>query len=249
MNQQVGSLSKAHPAAARKMVLIIDDDASYCQKLAKYLRSQGLECEYVCDPHVALDRLKNQCFSVVTLDVRMSPISGFQVLTQIRSFSSVPILMITACRTEPDLVRGLNAGADDYVSKAASLRELLARVDALLRRGGHQACLADWTPADFQVDQLRISYREQCAYLADLPIELTQVEFWLLFSLARNAGTVLTRKQLTTALGAVGVSLSDGAINVHIYSLRQKLAHRAGSLRYIHTFRGAGYKFMPPPHA
>jgi DNA-binding response OmpR family regulator len=248
MELELRSLADAHQAAAREPVLIIDDDERFCRLLGKYLAPHGFEVAWTGEAVDALEQVRHGSFSGVILDVLLPRANGFQVLREIRAFSSVPILMITACTDVADRVMGLETGADDYIPKNSSYREVLARLRALIRRA-QITPLESGEPADLVIGRLRVSLRARCAYLSGRAVALTNLEFKLLARLARSQGGVLTRDQLISEVSDEHVPLNGNAINVHISTLRKKLGEDAGSPLYIHTVRGVGYKLAPPAPA
>jgi DNA-binding response OmpR family regulator len=201
-------------------VLLVDDDARLRQLLASYLKDNGVLVTEASDGLTALETLRRQTFDAVVLDIMMPGIDGVEVLRRMRQSDTTPVLMLTARGDETDRVVGLEVGADDYVTKPFSPRELLARLRAVLRRTSGSA--------EFKAGL------GGAAELEGKPVELTGLEFDLLQVLIRRAGRVVTREALmeATARGAI----NDRAIDVHISHLRQKL----GTDR-IRTVRGVGY--------
>jgi DNA-binding response OmpR family regulator len=234
------------PSNATQSVLVVDDDARYCRLLGAYLAPHGFDVAWTREGAEAVERVRSTSFSSVILDVLLPGVNGFHVLRKIRAISTVPILMVTACTEEADRVMGLENGADDYVSKTTSPREVLARLRALIRRA-HVSSLEATQHADLVVGELKIDFRGRNVQVAGKPVALTQIEFDLLASLARCLGGVLSREQLITALWADHPPQQGNAINVHISMLRKKLGDDAEQPLYIHTVRGIGYKLVGPP--
>ena len=171
---------------------------------------------------------------------------GFDVLKQIRRTSDVPVLMLTARGDEADRIVGLELGADDYLPKTFSTRELLARLRAVVRRSARTTVKADAPEQDVVVGALRINPGSRTVILRDEPISLTPVEFDLLISLAKAKGRVKSREQLLEEIRDRNYDVFDRSIDVHISCLRKKLGDDPKTPRYIRTLRAAGYLFINP---
>ena len=217
-------------------ILLIDDDARLFDLLATYLRQNGMEVEGAPDGARGLLALSSGTFDVVLLDVMMPGLNGLETCKRIRAKSNVPLIMLTAKGDETDRVVGLEMGADDYVAKPFSPRELLARVRAVLRRANPHAFGERLVVADIVVD---IAGRE--ARLGDRAIELTGLEFDLLVALARRAGKVISRETLLAEAGRSDITVGERTIDVHISHLRQKLGDDPRTPVRIRTVRGVGY--------
>jgi DNA-binding response OmpR family regulator len=218
-------------------VLLVDDDARLRQLLASYLKDNGVLVTEASDGLTALETLRRQTFDAVVLDIMMPGIDGVEVLRRMRQSDTTPVLMLTARGDETDRVVGLEVGADDYVTKPFSPRELLARLRAVLRRTSGSAEFKaglGGAAERLQDGDLSLDIGARSVTLEGKPVELTGLEFDLLQVLIRRAGRVVTREALmeATARGAI----NDRAIDVHISHLRQKL----GTDR-IRTVRGVGY--------
>jgi DNA-binding response OmpR family regulator len=182
--------------------------------------------------------------------VMLPGMDGFEVLKQLRRKSDVPVLMLTARGDEADRIVGLEIGADDYVPKNFSTRELLARLRAVTRRAARSpAGQGDAPEADVVVGPLRIQPASRTALLRDEPLTLTPVEFDLLLCLARARGRVKTREQLLDAICERNYDVFDRSIDVHISALRKKLDDDPKSPRFIRTLRSAGYMLIDPDAA
>jgi DNA-binding response OmpR family regulator len=175
-------------------------------------------------------------------------IDGFEVLRQMRAFSRVPVLMLTGRGAEEDLIAGLDRGADDYLPKTSSARELTARIRAVLRRASIQASeeekREDRPREEIVVGDLKLIPETRQAYLDRRPIELTPVEFAILTYLAQHKGRIRSREQLLEAVRERRFALFDRSIDVHIASLRKKLGDDARSARFIRTIRNVGYMLV-----
>ncbi|HWY26240.1 MAG TPA: response regulator transcription factor, partial [Nevskia sp.] len=185
----------------------------------------------------------------VVLDVMMPRVNGFEMLKLLRQTSQLPVLMLTARGGDEDRIQGLEGGADDYVPKTASSRELLARIRALLRRAAAAAAPAE-PQREIAIGELRIDGSARRATLGGAPLSLTPVEFDLLLALARYRGNVRSREQLMEQVRDREFEVFDRSIDVHVASLRRKLADDPRSPRFIRTIRTVGYMLVdaaPPP--
>ncbi len=228
-------------------LLVIDDDVKLCRLLGDYLNPLGYEVVASHTGPDGLERALDGSFAAVILDVMLPGMNGVDVLRELRRRSQVPVLMLTALGDEPDRIVGLEMGADDYLPKHFSSRELLARLRAVLRRSLVTAQLNEpaQSPA-IHVGELWMEMEARTAALGDKPLSLTPVEFELLASLARSAGRVRTREQLLLEVADRDFESFDRAIDVHISSLRRKLGDDPRAPRYIETVRGAGYRMRKP---
>ena len=215
-------------------ILLIDDDHRLHELLASYLRQNGMEVVGAKDGGEGLRLLEAGGFDAVLLDVMMPGLDGLQVCKRIRQKSTIPLLMLTAKGDETDRVVGLEMGADDYVPKPFSPRELLARLRAVLRRARPEAFTEKLLVADLVID---LAGREVSTQ--GKTIDLTGLEFDLLVALARRAGKVISRDKLLSEAGRADVVVGERTVDVHISHLRQKLGDEAG--RRIRTVRGVGY--------
>jgi len=232
------------PSTAR--LLLVDDDLKFCKLLTGYLESQGFVIGVAHDGAAALRLAKAATWDLMVLDVMMPGIDGCEVLSLLRRGSAVPVLMLTGRGTENDLVRGLDAGADDYLPKTASARELLARIKALLRRSAVKAAAADMPATALEVGGLRIDPEARSVEVDGKPVALTAIEYGLLVSLVRHKGRVRSRDQLLQEASDRRFENFDRSVDVHIASLRRKLGDDSRSARFIRTVRAAGYLFVDP---
>ncbi|HTV52457.1 MAG TPA: response regulator transcription factor [Steroidobacteraceae bacterium] len=237
-------------AAQPRSVLLIDDDQKLTRLLAGYLQAQGFEVSVAYDGASGIARARGGQWDLIVLDVMLPRIDGFEVLKQIRGFSSIPVLMLTGRGAEEELVAGFEGGADDYLSKTASARELLVRIRALLRRAALKASeekrLGDARQAPLQVGALQIDLDARTAHLQGRPLALTNVELELLASLMRHSGRVRSREQLMQEVRDRRFEIFDRSIDVHVSSLRRKLGDDSRAARYIRTVRGIGYMLADP---
>lgn len=223
-------------------VLLIDDDVRLYELLASYLEQNGFTVTCVADGPKGLAALAGGSFDAVLLDVMMPGMDGLEVCKRIRAKSQVPVLMLTAKGDETDRVVGLELGADDYIAKPFSPRELLARLRAVLRRSNPEGASERINVGEIGIDvpsrQVTVSGKE---------VELTGVEFDILLALARRPGRVVAREALLSEAGRGDVSVSDRTVDVHISHLRQKLDDDPKSPRRIKTVRGVGYVLAKDP--
>jgi DNA-binding response OmpR family regulator len=217
-------------------VLIVDDDVRLYQLLAEYLGQNGVTTEHARDGHLGLVAIERGTFDAVLLDIMMPGMSGLEVLRRVREKYAVPLLMLTAKGDETDRVVGLELGADDYISKPFSPRELLARLRAVLRR------------IQPELGQERISVRDISVEMGsrevrrgDERVELTGLEFDLLVALMRRAGRVVPRGRLLAEAGRDDVTVSERTVDVHISHLRKKIGDDPKNPTIIKTVRGVGY--------
>jgi two-component system OmpR family response regulator len=217
-------------------VLLIDDDARLYELLAQYLGQNGLSLQHAPDGGRGLAALEAGTFDAVLLDVMMPGMDGLEVCKRIRTKSRIPVLMLTAKGDETDRVVGLELGADDYLPKPFSPRELLARLRAVLRRSQPDALTERLAAGGVTID---VAGRE--VTYEGRRVELTGLEFDLLVALVRRAGRVIPREALLGEAGRSDVVVSERTVDVHISHLRQKLGDDPP--RLIRTVRGVGYVF------
>jgi len=230
----------------RARLLIIDDDTKLCRLTKDYLEPMGYAVELAHTGPEGAERAIAEHWSAVVLDVMLPGLDGFEVLKRIRAQSSVPVLMLTSRGEEPDRIVGLEMGADDYLPKTFSPRELLARLRAVTRRSIQSSQTPEDTELELAVGALHLNLGARVAVLDDKPLDLTPVEFDLLQSLARARGRVKSREQLLDEIRARDYDVFDRSIDVHISALRKKLGDDAKEPRFIKTVRSAGYMFLKP---
>lgn len=238
----MNSDSPALPGRTR--LLMIDDDKKLCRLVATYLGPLGFDVTAVHTGPAGVERATaaSETWHAVLLDVMLPGLDGFEVLKKIRAHSSVPILMLTARGDETDRIVGLEVGADDYLPKTFSTRELLARLRAVLRRSAATAAApAVPVPTEIVVGELRVNTDARSVALGATPLVLTPVEFDLLASLVKARGRVKTREALLDECRDRNYDVFDRSIDVHISALRKKLGDDAKTPRYIRTVRSAGY--------
>lgn len=227
-------------------VLIIDDDRKLCRLIRDYLSPMGYSVESVHTGPEGVDRATAGPWQAVILDLMLPGMDGFEVLKRIRARSEVPVLMLTARGDEADRIVGLEIGADDYLPKTFSTRELLARLRAVTRRSTRSTATDDSATEEIRVGLLRIMPETRTAVLDDRPLDLTPVEFDLLTSLAKAKGRVRSREALLEEIRDRNYDVFDRSIDVHISALRRKLEDDPKEPRFIRTYRGAGYMLINP---
>lgn len=227
-------------------VLVIDDDQKLCRLIRDYLAPMGYEVEAVHTGPEGVARATADTWHAILLDLMLPGLDGFEVLKQIRKTSDVPVLMLTARGDEADRIVGLEIGADDYLPKTFSTRELLARLRAVTRRAVRTRTPEPDSPEELVVGPLRISPETRAAILGDQPLDLTPVEFDLLESLARAKGRVRSREALLEEIRDRNYDVFDRSIDVHISALRRKLGDDPKNPHFIRTYRGAGYMLINP---
>jgi len=222
----------------------VDDEESLLDLLTSYLRNEGFQVEVAADGPSGLAKARAFRPDVVVLDIMLPGLDGIEVLRQLRRESPVYVVMLTARSEEADKVVGLSVGADDYVTKPFSPRELTARIRAILRRGRGTG---PEPPRVLTFRHLRIDPGRREVWRDERAVELTTLEFDLLHALASYPGHVLSREQLLARVWGGDYFGDDRVVDAHIKKLRQKLGDDAAEPRVIQTVRGIGYKFVAEP--
>lgn len=235
----------------RTRLLMIDDDRKLCRLVTTYLQPLGFDVTAVHTGPEGVERATTaeEPWHAILLDVMLPGLDGFEVLKRIRAKSTVPVLMLTARGDETDRIVGLEVGADDYLPKTFSTRELLARLRAVLRRSAATAAAGkstDAPPTEIVIGPLRVNLDARSAVMDTTPLVLTPVEFDLLAGLAKAKGRVKTREALLDECRDRNYDVFDRSIDVHISSLRKKLGDDAKEPKYIRTVRSAGYMMVGP---
>ena len=223
-------------------ILVVDDEAPIRELVRGYLEREGFEVETATDGLAAVDAVRASAPDVVVLDVMLPGLDGIEVCRRIRTFSDAYVLMLTARGEEIDRIVGLTVGADDYLVKPFSPRELVARVRALLRRPRGAADVRATTPVGFEIDGSRRVVR-----VDGKPVALTSLEFDLLAVLARDPGIVIGRQALLDRVWGPEFVADDHLVDVHIANLRRKLGDDPARPRFIETVRGVGYRLSEAP--
>jgi DNA-binding response OmpR family regulator len=226
--------------SARARILVVDDDADIRSLLTELLGRAGYEVAVAADGRVALRRLYETPPSLVLLDVSMPELDGYQTLERIRDVSDVPVIMLTARAEELEKVRGLGAGADDYVAKPFGRQELLARVQAVLRRtrGGPAKVTESYADVFLEVD-----YRQARVVASGREVQLTPLEFRLLSAFVEHPNQVLSRTQLLELVWGDAYGVSGDQVKLYVGYLRRKLSPENPESTPIETVRGFGYRY------
>ncbi|MBI5287523.1 MAG: response regulator transcription factor [Chloroflexi bacterium] len=234
------SSAPAHTAA--RTVLVVEDEASLASTLSYNLRKNGFNVVSASDGLEGLQVARRDRPDVIVLDLMLPKMDGLEVCRRIRADSDVPILMLTAKSEEFDKVVGLEMGADDYLTKPFSMRELMARVRALLRRAGGREAVDD--ASKITIGEIVLDLRGRSVHRAGREVLLKPKEFDLLFFIAKNAGQVFSREQLLENVWGYDFFGGSRTVDVHIRWLREKLEETPAQPRHILTVRGVGYKFV-----
>ncbi len=223
-------------------ILIIDDDKELCALIKQSVLQESIEADYCYSGKSGLQQLKEKEYQLVILDVMMPGFDGFETLEQIRKDSSLPILMFTSKNDSASKVRGLRAGADDYLTKPFNMDELIARIVSLIRRYT-RFNQKDGQLQIFDFDGLTIDFNNRSVHAVNGDYELPPKEFDLLMFLARNQGKILTKQQIYENVWGEEYVYDDSNIMAIISRLRKKIEENPGSPRYIQTVKGIGYRF------
>jgi len=223
-------------------ILVVEDEESFRDALSYMLRKEGFEVVLADTGPAALEEFDRHGADLVLLDLMLPGLSGTEVCRALRARSNVPVIMLTAKDSEVDKVVGLELGADDYVTKPYSTRELLARIRAVLRRRGEPEDLA---PATVEAGPVRLDVDRHVVSVAGDEVAMPLKEFELLELLLRNAGRVLTRGQLIDRVWGSDYVGDTKTLDVHVKRLRAKVEPQPATPRHIVTVRGLGYKFEP----
>jgi DNA-binding response OmpR family regulator len=224
-------------------ILIAEDDADVRGMVAGLLERAGHVVVTASEGREALRLLHARRPRLVLLDVEMPGMDGWQALERIREMSDVPVLMLTASGEELDRVRGLRGGADDYVTKPFGRQELLARVDALLRRAGGRAEVSD----HYRDDLVEVDFAQRLVRVNERELRLTPLEFRLLAAFVTHPGQLLSRDQLLELAWGDPAERAGHEVKIYVGYLRRKLDEAAGAGSAIETVRGFGYRYRPPP--
>jgi DNA-binding response OmpR family regulator len=229
----------------RRTILLVEDEASIVEPLAEALRSEGFDTELAGTVAEALELAKNEP-DLVLLDVMLPDGSGFDVCRELRKTSRVPIIILTARGEEPDRIVGLELGADDYVVKPFSAREVVARIRAVLRRVDTPDAPAQ---GPIEIGEVRLEPAKREVTLRGEPLELSRKEFDLLQLLMQSAGSVVKRERLIDEVWDPNWFGSTKTLDVHVSGIRRKLGDDPSDPRYLHTVRGVGFRFSTPAEA
>jgi two-component system response regulator CpxR len=230
----------ADPSRGTRRILVIEDDAELGRLMFDYFAQHGFQVEAVHDGRAGLARALEGEHDLIILDVMLPVLDGFEVLRQLRKRRTTPVIMLTARTEQPDRIAGLNAGADDYLPKPFGPEELLARIRAVLRRGGNMDSSQSQT---VESGGLSLDPQSREVRFGSRVVEATSIEFDILELLMRSAGRTVTRDELSAVLHQRQSTPYERSLDVHISHLRKKLEGMGGCS--IRTVRGAGYQFAP----
>jgi two-component system, OmpR family, alkaline phosphatase synthesis response regulator PhoP len=229
-------------ASRKYRILVVDDERRMVGFIRLNLEQDGYEVIEASNGNEALNRLRDSLPDLILLDVMMPDIDGFEVLRMIREISQVPIIMLTAKSEEDDKVKGLELGADDYVTKPFSPRELVSRVKAVLRRG---SSFEEDEEGVIEVDdRLKIDFGRREVWVDEDLVKLRPTEYRLLYHLVQNAGWVLTHDQILTKVWGYEYRDEPHYVRLYINYLRKKIEKDPSNPEYILTERGVGYRFV-----
>ena len=223
-------------------ILVIDDDQELCSIIKKYLDQEGYLVDLAHTGSKGILQVEKNEYQLILLDIMLPEISGFSVLSEIRTISNVPILMLTAKDQEADKIRGLKNGADDYMTKPFSIRELLARVESLIRRYTSLGQIKK-PQNTIVLKSMIINAETRNVEIENRKVELTGKEFDLLFFLASHKGMVFTKKKIFKQVWGEEYAFDDSNIMSFISKLRKKIEKDTEHRIYIQTVRGVGYRF------
>lgn len=223
-------------------VLIIDDDQELCSIIERYLKNAGYEAQFAHTGASGLKQALADDYHLIVLDIMLPQIDGLSILTEIRKQSVVPVLMLTAKNEEADKIRGLQLGADDYLTKPFSMAELMARIDSLVRRYTrfNRSASADEV---LKLNSLSLDVQTRAVLLNGELLELTGKEFDLLYFLAAHKGQIFTKRQIYQQVWGEEYAFDDNNIMSFISKLRKKIEPDAAKPFFIQTVRGVGYRF------
>jgi DNA-binding response OmpR family regulator len=231
---------------AGELILVVDDEAGIRDLVETYLRAEGFAVDEAADGDEALARIARRPPDLMVLDLRLPTVDGFDVLREVRRTSNLPVIVLSARAEETDKLIGLELGADDYLTKPFSPRELVARVRAVLRRA-QPGVVGDDDEDVRRFDGLVVDRGRREVLVDGDPVELTTLEFELLDALAGTPGRVFTRRQLTERVWGWDFYGDERIVDVHIRNLRRALGDAADAPRFVGTVRGVGYKLVAVP--
>jgi two-component system, OmpR family, response regulator RegX3 len=233
--------------AGRRTILMVEDETSITEPLAEALDREGFDTRVAGTVADALEQAASELPDLVLLDVMLPDGSGYDVARTLRERSKVPIIMLTARGEETDRIVGLELGADDYIVKPFSAREVAARIRAVLRRAGDgaqaTAASGDTKTGPIEVGPIRVDPARRSATASGREVDLTRKEFELLALLISEAGAVISRERLIDEVWDTNWFGSTKTLDVHVSSLRRKLGDDSQNPRFIHTVRGVGFRF------
>lgn len=229
-------------AGMGKKVLVVDDEILIVKGIRFSLEQDGMEVECAYDGEEALNAAKSKEYDIILLDVMLPKMNGFEVCQQIREFSQVPIIMLTAKGDDMDKILGLEYGADDYITKPFNILEVKARIKAIMRRSGKRESVKETTSVAVFGD-LRIEKESKRVFVRDEEVNLTVKEYDLLEYLSENPDKVYSRENLLSIVWGYDYPGDVRTVDVHVRRLREKIEENPSEPKYIHTKWGVGYFF------
>ena len=227
------------------LILVVDDEERIARMIRMNLEHDGYNVIEAHDGQQALEQVRSKMPNLVILDVMMPGLDGFETLEVLRQVSQVPVIMLTARSEEEDRIHGLELGADDYVTKPFSPRELISRVKAVLRRTEGNVSASGSSPDVIHVDgRLKLDFGKREVWVNDQLVKLRPTEYRLLYHLVQNAGWVMTYDQLLSKVWGYEYRDETHYVRLYINYLRQKLEEDPSNPKYILTERGVGYRFV-----
>ena len=227
-----------------KKVLVVDDEKLIVKGIRFSLEQDGMEVDCAYDGEEALDMVQKKEFDIILLDVMLPKLTGFEVCQQIREFSSVPIIMLTAKGDDMDKILGLEYGADDYITKPFNILEVKARIKAFMRRSKNTKAVEEETSKVAVFEELKVDCDSRRVYINDKEVNLTAKEFDLLELLMFNPNKVYSRENLLNTVWGYDYPGDVRTVDVHIRRLREKIESNPSEPKYIHTKWGVGYFFQ-----
>jgi DNA-binding response OmpR family regulator len=223
-------------------VLLIEDEPLITDPIKYSLKREGFDVDVLADGSIALDKIESYSPDVVVLDIMLPGMDGMEICRRLRTKSTIPVIMLTALGDEPDRILGLDVGADDYLSKPFSFRELLARIRAVLRRV--EMDKKTEIPATIEIGNVQMDFNARRVFVNQQKVNFSSREFDLLAYLMQNAGRALSREELLFHVWGDGWIGDPRTLDVHVRWLRLKIEDDPASPSYIQTVRGYGYRFI-----
>lgn len=224
--------------------LVVDDEKLIVKGLKFSLEQEGYEVDCAYDGQEAVDKCKEKEYDIVLLDLMLPILSGYEVCQQVREFSDMPIIMLTAKGDDMDKILGLEYGADDYITKPFNILEVKARIKAIIRRNKKRSVIVPQEPKVIISGKMKLDIEAKRLYIEDIEIKLTVKEFDILKLLAENPGKIYSRDQLLTIIWGSKYPGDARTVDVNVRRLREKIEENPAKPEYVHTKWGMGYYFQ-----
>ena len=224
--------------------LVVDDEKLIVKGLKFSLEQEGYEVDCAYDGQEAVDKCKEKDYDIVLLDLMLPILSGYEVCQQVREFSDMPIIMLTAKGDDMDKILGLEYGADDYITKPFNILEVKARIKAIIRRNKKRSVSVPQEPKVIISGKMKLDIEAKRLYIEDIEIKLTVKEFDILKLLAENPGKIYSREQLLTIIWGSKYPGDARTVDVNVRRLREKIEENPAKPEYVHTKWGMGYYFQ-----